>query len=464
MREIHILRKKKQWAAMAVLAIILLGVHTLIQIDHGDDLVYAEVYDASKLFSFLAGRYMGWSSRVVIEVIMLPLTAVNDWVWRILNICMILLLTVNAGDMFGIGDQDERLKAQFLFFSLIWVIPVKSLSNAGWITTTTNYLWPLALGSVALRPLKRLLKNEKCKLWEWILCPLCAVYAANMEQMCAILLGSYIAIGLYLVLNKRKINALYSVMFLLIAAMMVFILTAPGNAVRTVAETERFFPEYVTISALGKFVMGVVESGQFFLAAGSEQGIYVFGVLAGILVLRMAATAPGTDRYVLRLVIAAAPFAFYWLFGQWLRTLVHEGRLTKGLRVIGALGENRHLPGIGSYSAGWVAIQVIVYVLMFLCVAVSVYLLHGKSNETLLQLLILAAGLASKVIMGFSPTVYASGERTSLFASAAILIVTMRNLQLWLDTKPPVRLVILWTGYIAVLIYCNFAAGNSRFY
>ena len=42
----------------------------------------------------------------------------------------------------------------------------------------------------------------------------------------------------------------------------------------------------------------------------------------------------------------------------------------------------------------------------------------------------------SRVIVGFSPTLYASGDRTAIYCSAAILIVTLRNLQYFLGLKP----------------------------
>lgn len=38
--------------------------------------------------------------------------------------------------------------------------------------------------------------------------------------------------------------------------------------------------------------------------------------------------------------------------------------------------------------------------------------------------------LLSRVSLGFSPTVYASGARTALYCSIAMLIVCLRNLQI----------------------------------
>lgn len=122
---------------------------------------------------------------------------------------------------------------------------------------------------------------------------------------------------------------------------------------------------------------------------------------------------------------------------------------------MGVLGENRQLPGLGMYDGAQVAFQVIVYLAVLACVAVTIYFIHGKTEETGLELLILGAGFASRVIMGFSPTLYASGDRTALFSSAAILIVTMRNIRFWLDREPRRYMKAAGCIYIILLICLN---------
>ena len=181
---------------------------------------------------------MKWSSRVVIEAVMLPLTAVSPWVWRILDVLMLLLLVWITADLFG---TEKKLQAQILFFAMLWTVPFFSLSSAGWITTTVNYLWTSDPGSCGLAALEAWLKGEKCPPAEYIVCPLCVLYGANMEQMGAVLLGAYLVMGLYLLAEKRKLSPFYFVQLGLVVLSLLFILWAPGNGERTISETERFF-------------------------------------------------------------------------------------------------------------------------------------------------------------------------------------------------------------------------------
>lgn len=452
---------EKQWFYIASAAAALLLLHVFIRTDFGDDLAYAERFrDGLNLTEFLISQYHYWSSRLIIQAVNIPMVLAGTWLWKILDTLVTVILIVNVADLFGVGDEEGKLQSGLLFFFLIWLIPVESLYSAGWITTSMNYLWTLSLGSVALRPLAHLVKNEKCSGWERLLCPVCALYSANMEQTACILLGSYLVVGVYAAAvnrretaNKRKTaNAtgiLCIVQLVIISALILFSLTAPGNAVRNAMETERCFPEFAGLGVLDKLCMGFIESAHYYLAAGYMQVCFVFAALSGILILM----AP--KKWYKKLA-ALFPFAFYWFFGHIGKYLLYGGYLTRGLNIVGVLGENRQLPGLGMYDGAQVAFQVVTYMAVLVCAALTIYFIHGKTEETLLELLILVAGFASRAIMGFSPTLYASGDRTALYSSAAILIVTMRNLRFWLDKKPGICMKTAAGVYFLFLICLNF--------
>ncbi len=451
-------KKAGKWILPGIFTAALLILHAFVQPDFGDDLTYADVYWDQNLLAFLKDRYEWWSSRVVIEAVMMPLTVADPWVWRILNTLMTVLLVWNTADLFGLPEEGEKAQAQCIFFALMWTVPLASLCSAGWITTTTNYLWPLALGTVALRPLKRWLLGQDCHLSELVFCPLCALYAANMEQTAAILLGVYLAVGVYLFVKKRRLPLFYFVMLALIGLSLWAILASPGNANRNATETERFFPEFWELSGPQKLEMGFIESAHYYVAAGHKQVSYLFGALTGVLGLAMAGRARQGKGHPLQLPVALCPLLFYWGVGHLARYLLYGGVLTRGLNLVGLFGENRQLGGLGNYSAGLVLLQAAVYLCLLGCVALTVFFLHGRSEETLFELLILGAGFTSRVLVGFSPTIYASGDRTALFASAAILIVTLRNIQLYLRTGPRAAAkAALWV-YLAVIIRCNLGS------
>lgn len=446
--------KAKQWIFIGGIFLFLLFLHAFIQPDFGDDLTYAGEYGEWKLIDFLRTRYAEWSSRVVIEMIMKPLIGMPVWMWRILNTLIVVLLIYNVGDLFGLYEKKGKLQAQCIFFVLIWSVPLASLKSAGWITTTTNYLWVLSLGTVALRPLKHFAKGEKCKLWEYIFCPLCALYAANMEQAGAILLGVYLVFGLYFLVKKRKVSPFYFLMLLLVILSVYVILQSPGNINRSNQEMENYFPAFAYLAPYEKLLMGFIESTHYYVAAGHGKVVYLFAILTGVLLWETVRKWQLKLKYFIQLLIAFFPFAFYWWFGHIGDYLLYHNYLKRGLNLFVIFGENRNLPGMGKCDARMVTLQVIGYLIVLAFVALTIFFLHGKSEETLLQLLILGAGFSSRLVIGFSPTIYVSGDRTALFASAAILIVVMRNIQLYLRTNPK----LVWKLSLLVYLSINIAS------
>ncbi len=457
-------QRAKEILILAVFFLILLAVHFFIKTDFGDDVHYATEWGKEPLSVFLKGRYDWWSSRVVIEAVMLPLTAAPVWIWKLLNIWMVLLLVINTADLFAV---ERKVQAQLFSFAGIWMVPLLTINGAGWITTTTNYLWVLSLGLVALRPLKHWLCREKCAGWEYLACPLCTLYAANMEQMGAVLCGAYLVCGAYLLVRKRKISPFYLVQVLLVLGMLYYVLSSPGNGWRNQYEVERYFPEFESLSIWEKLHMGFLETGQYYLAGGDKRGCYVFALLAGALfaaLLQKTVKAGGAARGKrfadwCRLLVALAPAAFYWGVGHLGNYLLSRAALPRGGHIVGVLCGNRSLPGLGEYPAGLVALQTAAYLILLLCTALAVWFVHGKSEETLLEWIVLAAGFMSRVIIGFSPTIYVSGERTALFCSAAFLIVAFRNIQMFwnktADWRPKAAVSVYMAVILAGNLYCN---------
>lgn len=181
------IRQKEGLACGSNFFLILLYIQLHLQMGWGDDVWFAQ--NNESLVECVVYRYRTWSSRVLIEAGVLLMTAMPDWVWRMLNILIILLLVWIVSDLFGIERNGSKIQAKILFFALMWVVPTGCINEVGWIATTMNYLWPLTLGLVAARPVKHWIREEKCPMWEYIVCPLCLLCGANMEQVAALLWG-----------------------------------------------------------------------------------------------------------------------------------------------------------------------------------------------------------------------------------------------------------------------------------
>ncbi len=422
--------RKKSILFLLLTGGLLLLLHAWIPVDTHDDAAFA-TYWTQPLWKVLKWRYDTWTSRILIEGALIPL-AVFPNIWRVLNVGMILLFVWCAADLFSVGGG-KRFPAMGVLFALLFTVPLYSLHSAGWITTTVNYLWPLSLGLVAMRPAKHFFCGEKCAGWEYAVCPLCLVYAANLEQMCAILSGVYLLCGVHSLVDRKKPSALCCVMPGLIVLMLCLIWLCPGNRLRLAAETERWFPEFGKLSFLQKLLWGWIGTFQHYMKGGNFLFMLLPGVLLALLATRYEREKNGKIRVFLPALFCFCPYLYYGLLPLW-EYLRARGRLLGGIELLRALVYNTQLPGFSPYTPLQTGFQTAVFLTLCVCLTVTIFLVHGRSRETLMQLLILGAGLLSRVIVGLSPTFLASGGRTSVYASAAVLIVVMRNVQIFLQS------------------------------
>lgn len=384
----------------------------------GDDIVFADVLDEMSLAEFLNKRYYTWSSRVIIEAFLVFIVSWDPWIWQILNGLVIIILIDAVSKTFGLGEKHQN---KILFSCLLLTIPVSSLNSAGWITTNMNYLWPLSFGMTVIASLRQIIIGN-LKISGFLVSLIAIIYAANMEQMAALLLGAYLVSGIYMLATQKQIHWMYFVQLMFIILSLCFILFCPGNARRTIMETEKYFPVFEELTVIQKLCMGFLVNARHYIA---EAGRPLFLVLNTTLVIGVIIKK---KKNPLRWVIACFPILSILLL-EILKALSLAGLWKKGLRLLEVIWNNNSIAAASIFKEEFILIQILYYLVVLLCVIISIYWIHGRSFETLLELIIIAAGFMSRFMIGFSPTIYASGDRTALFASVALLIIVMRNIQ-----------------------------------
>ena len=113
--------------------------HVILSTNVGDDMVYFKTLldGNSSLGEILAHRYETWSSRMVIEAVLIPLVHC-PLLWKILDIVIFTSLPVLLCGLLGVTGR-----GRWFVTGLVLLYPFADMASAGWIATTTNYLWPL---------------------------------------------------------------------------------------------------------------------------------------------------------------------------------------------------------------------------------------------------------------------------------------------------------------------------------
>ena len=197
---------------------------------------------------------------------------------------------------------------------------------------------------------------------------------------------------------------------------------------RALYETEHHFPVFNHFSVFEKVSLGFIVTSRYYFS--KEGGKWVFILFAFVLLISVFIK---TKNMIKRLISSVPLFSLFCL--DVLKVLWRHGLWNRGLRLLEVLWNNNGISDVSGYSSVFIALQGLFYLSIWFCIILSIWFINENKDFALLEITILSAGLLSRIIMGFSPTIYASGDRTALFASVALLILTTRHL-LGLLRKP----------------------------
>ena len=130
------------------------------QMEFGDDAFFLKQFThdfQSNYYEFLKFRYNEWTSRLVIEIA-LTQAVQHVFLWRVLNAIAMSIVAIVPALLF---NSDNSRRGLIIGTGMSLLIPASMINNAGWIATTTNYVWVMAAAYLAYY---ELYKRKKCKL------------------------------------------------------------------------------------------------------------------------------------------------------------------------------------------------------------------------------------------------------------------------------------------------------------
>lgn len=390
--------------------------HMVVKLNCYDDIYFSKVLQENQLLAWTRERYATWTSRNIIETIMVIILNFNPIVWKAIDISILILLETSISKLFTSKDLRRN---NWVIVAIIFLYPFKDMSTAGWAVTTINCLWPLSFGIFSLIVVKKIFNNRKIEWYEYVLSTLALIFAINTEQVCTTLLLTYGTITVYLIIkgesnipelkSKNKFYMIFQTSLCLLS--MVFILTCPGNASRKSSEIAAWFPDYNTLSPFNKLELGFSSTIAKFIFQPN-----LFFIMLSLLIF--AVTIIKHKNKTLR-VISGVPFVCSIVLGVFayviskvfpnipniVTSVTKYGTITK---------DNYHL--IQSY------IPIVLLASIGICFLISLYFCFEDKNKKILVMFIALLGIASRIVMGFSPTIWASMDRTFIYMYFSLII------------------------------------------
>lgn len=372
-----------------------------------DDADFLKMITERGYADYIQYRYFNITSRLILETALVNMVRFPI-VWRLMDSGMMMLTLVCLSKLTSLK---KSMPVNWLLVIGIAMIPTRLYQSAGWIATTLNYSWTMATCLVAMVALKKIVKKQSFRWYEYPVYLLCTLYAVNMEPTCGVILGAYSVTGVYLWLAEKRTHPWIVVTLVLTIASLAFIFTCPGNGARTVRETANRMPELVHLNFLRKAEMGFSSTlYKYFMEVNFLFLWFVGVVFIGVVLAR---------RHILLRGIAAVPLVISLVFGLFGNFFEKYYPLVKVVRSsLKAYGTGLSL----RHPMTWIPDLILAAGLC--CLLISLWVVFSNKRLGAYSLLVFLLGFATRFIMGFSPTIWASGVRTHFFMYIAFVLIT----------------------------------------
>ena len=396
--------------AVFVLFILELFINIWIVPTQYDGLYFIEKMNEMSMLKFIEMRYNTWTSRIILEIVTCFILTKPALLWALLNTIMTTLIGYSIMKIF-VSDDNKNLIWMTLCFVLIY--PIFTVSSSGWGVGSIVYSWTLAMLLFSMISIKNIYSGEKIKKYMYPIYSIALIFACNQEQSCIVAFGIYFIFTIIAIIkDKAKVNTYLLVQCLIVILSLIFIATCPGNYARKSEEISTYYMDFEMLNFFDKLSLGLtstvntllIKENLVFLVFSLLTSVYIFRKYKNVL-YRAIALIPLVAVLVLgifkNLVCGVFPY-----FNTFYEMIILDKPMLNSVSYLQPI----------NYLSLLIAFVVLGSAMLNI-------LLIFKNLKNNIAIVIYVIGVMSRVAMGFSPTVFASEERTFIFLEFALLII-----------------------------------------
>jgi len=358
-----------------------------------DDQFFLHALDNASLIDWLKHRYATWSGRVSLDALMVVTIGI-EWFWRLAIPGSLLLLALSIARLTMNEITVFNAAAALL---LIALIPAGINNEAVyWVTGFYNYLLPVSLAAYTFS----VMSDKEAPNVEKLIAGLFVFIFSYHEQVFAVF---FVAAAISLLFDFRR----FKLVVLLVATLNAAVLfMAPGNHVRSVDETWAWYPQFQEYGLLEKVFLGFDKLYQLLVMKNHWPLLLFLSLLAYLSTTKPSRSASELVSifFVLSFIIVLG-MNYLPFFGEAIMRTTYPGVLAA-----------EWVPRARTY-VGYL------YTLLVMCSALTLLIgLSDRAKHAKPVVIVTLLAVASVVMMGFSPTVYASGLRVDFVFEILIII------------------------------------------
>lgn len=340
---------------------------------------------------FAIFRYMTWSSRLLIETVTMYFS-LHEKIFLFSAFLATLFLLICSRKLCPNLPVLPGILI-FVFF------PIPIFVSAGAIPTYTNYIFPASLLIFSL-----FYKNSK-KLIVKLLCLIFFVFSIMQEQL-AVYSFLWILFECFSNVKSKYLKKIDIIYLILSFSAILSVKLSPGNSIRMIQETQNWFPNFNRLNMFQKISLGTLETGRNLLNI-SKSSLFIFIFLILLLISALLARkvlSSILSAFVIALLIASKLKIHFSLYKVFL--------ISQEAKRIG-----NFVNSIENYSA------ILIYLIIFTCIFIALYFAVNKEKRVW-YVYLLTSGMVGRMLLSFSPTIYASGARTYLPVMISLFIIS----------------------------------------
>lgn len=400
-------KKYVKYIPFLIFLIILLCYHWKLAVVTADYPTFQTIVSKHPLLSltkngFLSYRYATWSSRSLIEFNVGVLVSVPTEIWRILDSVIFAAIAVLLSKLLANNNESPFFYncLACLFVGLFILTFSKILESAGWLATTTNYIWPICFILIHFYLLKEFIfKNKDISKFKrtiiYLILIITLLEAISSEQLLVMVGGAYLFAIVYCLYKKIEIPKLIYLFIIIILFNFIYDFCCPGNINRVKVVTKLGFPDYANFNIINKLDVGINYFLSWILMAKDLFSV-IFLALLGFYTYLISNKKKIT---IITLIPCLAVLFFASLRFANFTTVYSYFDLTNLKHGLLSLGFIRML------SCG------VMYLIITLIPLYSIYLIY-KDNKKLgyFIFVLLILGFGSVIISGFTPSLTSDGR------------------------------------------------------
>lgn len=352
--------------------------------------------------------YFTWASRIIVNSIILWLLFSHKLFWMIyMGISLFIIFkSTKLLLLFKVDNTSIAIS------SICLMVPFSFQISAGWIATTGSYFAPLAFLLLSMVPIKKILCKENFKNYEYVIYVLALVYGTNMEQGSLLASTAYGFMFIYSIYKKYSHRFYIGFMLFLSLLSVLNVILCPGNWARKASEY-KWFPTYDMLGVVDKLDIGFFTTIHMIMVKENTLLLTMcLGLAVGIWLKYKITFYRCLSAYPVIVLSLLGP-----LHNVLLKIDVRAERILKEIPYNGLISVN---VGIDERT------QFFLFTTVFIAIFIEIVLFHDDIRELIFSYFFLIMGLLSRIMMGFSPTVYASSTRTFELLYLCMAIVAIQ--------------------------------------